>query len=183
MSGVSNGAYFLTTARLGFRTWREEDVDLAVDLWADPAVTRFLQAEGPPSRETVAERLRREIASQAEHGYQYWPIFLLEDGAHVGCCGLRPRRPEERVHEFGVHLRPAFWGRGLAHEAGVAVRDHAFGPLLARALFAGHHPENRASGAMLRKLGFRHTHDELYPPTGLLHPSYLLTPPDVGAGT
>ncbi len=23
-------------------------------------------------------------------------------------------------------------------------------------------------------LGFRYTHDELYPPTGLLHPSYLL---------
>ena len=28
------------------------------------------------------------------------------------------------------------------------------------------------------KLGFRHTHDELYPPTGRLHPSYLLTASD-----
>jgi hypothetical protein len=28
---------------------------------------------------------------------------------------------------------------------------------------------------MLRRLGFRYTHDELYPPTGLRHPSYVLT--------
>ena len=27
---------------------------------------------------------------------------------------------------------------------------------------------------MLHRLGFRYTHDELYPPTGLNHPSYLL---------
>ena len=31
-------------------------------------------------------------------------------------------------------------------------------------------------GVTLRKLGFRYTHDELYPPTGLRHPSYLLAP-------
>jgi hypothetical protein len=31
---------------------------------------------------------------------------------------------------------------------------------------------------VLEKLGFRHTHDELYPPTGAEHPSYRLTPTD-----
>jgi RimJ/RimL family protein N-acetyltransferase len=115
------------------------------------------------------------MATQVEHGFQYWPVFRLADGAHVGCCGLRPHRSDEGVHELGVHLRPAFWRRGLAYEAGVAVRDHAFHELRARGLFAGHHPENAASGPLLRKLGFRYTHDELYTPTGLHHPSYLLT--------
>lgn len=174
-SGVPTATYFLTTARLGFGTWRAEDVELAVGLWGDPAVARFLHADGPPSRAAIVKRLSQEIATQEEHGFQYWPVFRLEDGVHVGCCGLRPYRPDEGVLEFGVHLRPAFWGQGLAHEAGVAVRDHAFGKIGARALFAGHHPENAASGAMLRKLGFRYTHDEFYPPTGLRHLSYLLT--------
>ena len=167
--------YFLTTARLGFRLWRAEDVDLAVALWGDPAVARYLHADGPLPRAAVVERLAREIATQEEHGFQYWPVFWREGGAHVGCCGLRPYRPVEGVHELGVHLRPAFWGRGLAQEAGVAVRDYAFGQLRARGLLAGHHPANVASSAMLRKLGFRYTHDELYAPTGLHHPSYLLT--------
>jgi len=108
-------------------------------------------------------------------GVQYWPIFLLDGGQHVGCAGLRPYRSERRVYELGVHLRRAFWRQGLAKEAAQACIDHAFGVLGAEALFAGHHPANEASRQLLLQLGFVHTHDELYPPTGLMHPSYWLS--------
>ena len=158
--------------RLAFRRWRADDLDLAAALWSDPEVTRFIGGAAPP--DAVAARLAAEIASEAEVGFQYWPIFQRSDGAHVGCCGLRPYRPAERIHELGVHILPAFWRRGLALEAARAVIAHAFGPLRARALFAGHNPHNDASRSLLARLGFRYTHDELYPPTGLLHPSYLL---------
>jgi RimJ/RimL family protein N-acetyltransferase len=53
--------------------------------------------------------------------------------------------------------------------------DYAFNNLQATALFAGHNPENIASKAILARLGFKYTHDEYYEPTGLNHPSYLLT--------
>ena len=43
-------------------------------------------------------------------------LFLLEGDQHVGCAGLRPYRLEERIYELGYHLRPAFWGQGLAQE-------------------------------------------------------------------
>jgi RimJ/RimL family protein N-acetyltransferase len=104
---------------------------------------------------------------QREHGFQYWPIFL-RGGEHVGCCGLKPR--DERIHELGFYVRPACWGRGLAVDAAQAVIAHAFDVLGAAALFAGHHPENHGSRRTLEKLGFRYTHHELYPPTGLQHP-------------
>jgi RimJ/RimL family protein N-acetyltransferase len=110
----------------------------------------------------------------AAYKVQYWPIFLLEDGQHVGCAGLRPYRLDEPIYEVGFHLRPAYWGRGLAEEAGRAAAAFAFETLGAKALFAGHHPANQASRHVLNKLGFRFTHEELYLPTGLLHPSYLL---------
>lgn len=168
--------YFLTSARLGFRTWQAGDVELAAALWGDAEVTRFIAA-GPLAREEIERRLTREIASQAEHGMQYWPIFLLAGGDFVGCCGLRPYRPEEAIHELGMHVRPAFWRRGLAREAAGAVIHHAFGDLGAHALFAGHNPDNAASRELLRALGFRYTHDELYPPTGRMHPSYLMSRP------
>lgn len=165
--------FFLTTERLGFRTWRPEDIDLAVGLWGDPEVARFIYAK-PPGRAALEDRLAREIAMQTERGFQYWPIFLLDGAAHVGCCGLRPYRPEDRIHEFGVHIRPAYWRQGLAFEAGTAVIAYAFDRLEARGLFAGHNPASPASRLMLLKLGFSYSHDELYPPTGLQHPSYLL---------
>ncbi len=34
--------YFLTSERLGFRTWRPDDIDSAVALWGDPHVSRFI---------------------------------------------------------------------------------------------------------------------------------------------
>lgn len=166
--------YFLQTARLGFRRWTERDLDLAALLWGDPAVTRFIDHRGAFSPAAVAERLDREIAADREHGLQYWPVFLVQEGDFVGCCGLRPYRPAERVLELGVHIRSAYWGRGYAAEAATAVIGHAFGPLGATRLFAGHHPENAASRHLLAKLGFRYTHDEPYAPTRLRHPSYIL---------
>lgn len=166
-------AFFLTTERLGFRTWQPDDIDLAVGLWGDREVARFTYAE-PPGQVVLEERLAREISMQNEHGFQYWPIFLLDGGVHIGCCGLRPYRLEDRIHEFGVHIRPAFWRQGFAFEGGTAVIAYAFDQLGARGLFAGHNPANSASRRMLLKLGFSYSHDEFYPPTGLQHPSYLL---------
>ena len=52
---------------------------------------------------------------------------------------------------------------------------YAFNTLGVKGLFAGHNPANEASRRLLEKLGFRYTHDEYYPPTGLNHPSYRLT--------
>ena len=174
MSELS-GSYFLTTARLGFRHWLPEDLPLAMALWADSEVTALIG--GPFSGEQVQARLEREIASQESAGFQYWPIFLLEDGQHAGCAGLRPYRPDEGIYELGFHLRRSQWGRGLAEESGRAVITFALEQIGVRALFAGHHPHNLASRRVLEKLGFKFTHEELYQPTGLLHPSYLLHSP------
>jgi RimJ/RimL family protein N-acetyltransferase len=166
--------YFLQSPRLGFRTWLEQDLPLALRLWGDPAVTRFIACRGFTEAE-IRARLERERASQEAHGIQYWPIFRLANEEHVGCCGLRPRAGHPRVPELGVHILSSHWRQGYALEAAAAVIDHAFGTLGFEALFAGHNPQNVASRLLLSRLGFVHTHDEFYEPTGLEHPSYLLT--------
>jgi [ribosomal protein S5]-alanine N-acetyltransferase len=165
--------YFLTSARLGFRCWSAGDLPLAKQLWGDAEVTRLIG--GPFTPEMIRARLGKEIAQMQEQGVGYWPIFLLDGDRFAGCCGLRPYRLERRVFEVGFHLCRAFWGRGLASEAALATIDYAFRALDAAALVAGHHPANEPSRRVLGKLGFAYTHDELYPPTGLLHPSYFLS--------
>jgi len=167
--------YFLKTDRLGFSQWRSDDLPLALTIWGDAEVTRYVG--GPFSTEKVAARLQREIASMSNYGVQYWPIFLLETGYHVGAAGMRFRELKDPPYSVGYYLRPAYWGKGFAAEAGRAVITYAFEMLNAKTLFAGHHPENAASGKVLQKLGFHFTHKELYPPTGLMHHSYLLERP------
>jgi [ribosomal protein S5]-alanine N-acetyltransferase len=166
--------YFMSTERLGFRVWREDDFELALGLWGDPEVTKLIDARGRLSEEQVRERLSKEIANEKEYGVQYWPVFLLKNDDHVGCCGLRPHDLPEQIYALGFHLRPTHWRQGYALEAARAVIAYAFGALGAKALFAGHNPKNEPSRNVLTRLGFRHTHDAFYAPMGQYHPSYLL---------
>ena len=165
--------YFLRSQRLGFRCWRASDLPLATRLWGDPAVTRYISARGYSPAE-IEHRLELEMAMERTHGIEYWPIFLLSTGEHVGCCGLRVREAAPQIPELGVHIVSRHWRLGYAFEAASRVIDYAFAVRDAQAIFAGHNPQNAASRALLSRLGFVHTHDELYPPTGLQHPSYLL---------
>lgn len=174
--GGSRSVYFLISERLVFRAWTDEDMPLAVSLWGDPEVTRLIDARGRLGDDEVRERLDREMAWGREHGVQYWPMFLRPDVPErfVGCCGLRPRGGEAGHCELGMQLRVRYWGQGYATEAGRAVIAHAFDTLGVESLFAGHHPDNAASRRVLEKLGFRYSHDELFEPTGCMHPSYML---------
>jgi [ribosomal protein S5]-alanine N-acetyltransferase len=164
--------YFLSSQRLGFRKWNRDDLPLAIELWGDPKVTGLIG--GPFSPAAVQARLAQEIEQAKEFGVQYWPVFLLEDGRHAGCAGLRPYRAEQKIYELGIHLRPAFWGQGYAEELARCLVGYAFDRLQAGAVFAGHHPENAGSRRLLEKLGFSYSGDQHYIPTGLMHPTYLL---------
>lgn len=166
-------AFFLTTQRLGFRSWQSTDLPLAQTLWGDPEVARYLA--GPFTSHQVADRLNREIALEQLHGVQYWPIFELATSTHVGCAGLRPYRDEAGVFELGYHLHHAFWGKGFAVEASRAAMDCAFTAQNAAGLFAGHHPENLASARVLFKLGFRYAGMQFYEPFNADEPTYRLT--------
>jgi RimJ/RimL family protein N-acetyltransferase len=171
-TGAAANPYFLKSARLGFRCWSADDLPLARLLWSDIEVTRYFG--GPFSEEDIRQRFEREIGRMKEHGFQYWPIHLLSDHEFVGCCGLRPYRPAEAVHELGFHLRPKFWGKGLAVEAACAVIDFGFGTVGAKGLSAGHHPGNVNSKKVMEKLGFKYTHDEFFTVLGIDIPYYLL---------
>jgi len=170
--------YFLRTPRIGFRLWQEEDLNLAIGLWGDFEVTQFFDSRGKLSQAQVNDRLLKEISTQKLYGIQYWPIFLLKNDDHLGCCGLRPYDTSKNVLEIGFHICHRHWGQGYAFEAARAVMRYAFDTIKVSGLFAGHNPKNEGSRHLLAKLGFRYTHDEFYKPTGLNHPSYQMTAGD-----
>lgn len=165
--------FFLNTVRLGFSTWSENDLTDAMGLWGNEAVTKYIT--GKMSEEQVAQRLKKEIENYNNYGIQYWPVYLIETDENIGCCGLRPYNPKDKTLEMGIHLKDQYWGQGLAQEACGAVINYAFNTLGIYALFAGHNPKNEASAKLLKRLGFTYMSDEFYPPTGLYHPSYLMT--------
>jgi ribosomal-protein-alanine N-acetyltransferase len=171
----SESVYFMKSERIGFKTWDEESIFHALDLWGDIQVTRFIG--GPFDEEYINTRLRNEINIQNTHNIQYWPIFLKENNEFVGCCGVRPYNNKTTTLEIGFHIKASAWGKGIASEAAKRVIRHAFDDLHVERIFAGHNPNNSASKVLLEKLGFQFSHDEFYEPTGLNHPSYFLIAP------
>jgi [ribosomal protein S5]-alanine N-acetyltransferase len=163
------------TTRLVARSWRAEDLPSAMELWGDPAVTALIDSRGKLSEAQVEERLRAEMERERSHGVQYWALFDRSSGGFVGCTGLRPwaYTPDEPSVEVGFHLAKRYWGQGFATEAAIGALDYAWQKLQLSKVYAGHHPDNRASERILKKLGFQFIETVLYEPTGLMHPSYV----------
>jgi RimJ/RimL family protein N-acetyltransferase len=167
--------YFMKTEHIGFSYWTDVDLELAIQLWGEKDVTRYISATGEFTQQNIIDRLRVEINNGKKYQVQYWPIFDLMKGELIGCCGLRPFKTEQHSYEIGFHLRKIYWGQGYAYEAATGVIQYAFKELNAVKLYAGHHPQNRGSRKLLTRLGFQYIGDNFYEPTGLYHPSYEMT--------
>ncbi len=166
--------YFIKTSRIGFSSWSNADLSLASQLWGENEVTRYICSTGKFTHEDIVNRLNTEIHNYELYHIQYWPIFELSTEELIGCCGIRPYKSETHSYELGFHLREKYWGKGYASEAAKAAIDYSFHILKAKKLYAGHHPQNRASEKLLLKLGFQSIGREFYTPTGLYHPLYEL---------
>lgn len=169
------GTEKFATERLVARSWRIDDLPLAIELWGDPAVTALIDSRAKLSFPQVEEKLRSEIARERSCGVQYWPLFERDSGGFVGCGGLRAwiYTPGEPNFEIGFHIVKRCWGEGFATEAALGVLDYGWGKLRLSKVYAGHHPDNAASRRILEKLGFKFVDNVFYEPTGLMHPSYV----------
>lgn len=173
VSGMARD-YFLQTKRVGFSRWYETDFELANQLWGESEVTQFICATGVFTPQDIIKRLKTEIHNDKQYHIQYWPIFELATNDLIGCCGIRPFNIEMQTYELGFHLRKQYWRMGYATEAAIAAINYSYEILNVTKLYAGHHPQNKASEKLLSKLGFQFIGANLYEPTGLYHPSYEL---------
>ena len=144
------------TPRLVLRAWRDDDLAPFAALNADPAVMRHLPAPlGRAESDALAARIRAGIA---ERGFGLWAVEVPGVAAFAGFVGLSVPRFEAAFTpcvEVGWRLARAHWGRGYATEAAAAALDLAFGPLGLGEVVSFTAPANRASRAVMARLGMR----------------------------
>jgi RimJ/RimL family protein N-acetyltransferase len=149
-----SGGTIVETERLIVRHLEARDVEPLAALWSDPGATTYLG--GPRTAEAVRRSLQEDLALPQPPTFDLWPTIEKTSGRLVGHCGLLDKEvagvPEV---ELVYVLAPAAWGRGLATEAGQAIRDHAVRALGRKRLIALIHPDNAASERVVLKLGFR----------------------------
>ncbi|MHA6722363.1 GNAT family N-acetyltransferase [Sphingomonas sp. RS2018] len=146
---------FARTPRLTLRPgWIEDAPALTAAIAHDCVVAKLARVPWPYAIDDARDYLTRPPA-RGEASSLILAHDLGERPVLVGSIGIH-LTPENGA-EIGYWLTPAAWGRGYATEAGRAVLHaarHTFGH---RRLTAYHHLDNPASGAVLRKLGFRNT--------------------------
>jgi ribosomal-protein-alanine N-acetyltransferase len=143
----------LQTARLTVRPVEAADLTDLMAVNGDAEVCRFLPYEAWPSLDEAQAWLARMETLCA--GGQAHQLVMVREGRAVGTVLLfRWDEPSARI-ELGYALGRAHWGQGIAHEALAAVLGAAFGPLGLRRIEAQVQPDNRASNALIERLGFR----------------------------
>ncbi len=120
---------FLETERLILRRFTAADLDILVELDADPDVMFHITGGVPTSREATEEDVL--------------PAFHFRPA---------PGHPEDEP-ELGYRLRKSAWGRGYATEGSIALIDKGFAEFGVRRVVAEAMLGNEASWRVMEKAG------------------------------
>ena len=98
------------------------------------------------------EKLVRQIANHAEHGYGFCAVELVQRGEIIGAAGLQRLEGGPDV-EVGYRFLKAHWGRGYATESARASIEFGFEELGLDRIVAVALETNVASRRVLEKCG------------------------------
>lgn len=151
----------IKTVRLMLVPCNDEHLDGLHELNSDPEVMRYITGHPETLLETRAT-IDRVKARWAKWGYSWWSIIEIISGEIVGAGCIQNLRKQGTEPdptcplEVGWRVRRDRWRQGIAIEAAVAMADFAFDRLRAEALYAVCHPENKASMAVMSRLGMQY---------------------------
>lgn len=159
----------ITIENFYFRAFKQEDLDILCDIYADPDVTEF---SVKLNRQQVAKILERYLSRYRDLGIAKFGAFTENGDKFVGGCGFdilhdpdsdRNPLPEKGSMnhlfqgdlELGYWFYKEYWGKGIANLLARTIVEYAFTkfPNLNR-IVAVTDPDNIASQKVLKKIGF-----------------------------
>ena len=144
----------LSTDRLLLRPFVLEDAAFIVQLLNEPSFIQYIADKGVRTPEQAEDYLKGgPLQSYAVNGHGLYAVTLKDSLEPIGMCGLIRRDPAQDL-DLGYAFLPAFWSRGYALESCQAMLTFGRKRLGLERTLARVSPDNAASIALLRKLGF-----------------------------
>jgi len=135
----------------------------------NPDVMRF-SISGPKNKTETEDFIKRCRAQYDKFGFGLLAVVYQEENRVLGYCGLFRQEIDGVIElEIGYRLHPGYWGRGIATEAAVMIRDWAFANLDREKLISIIEPENAASIVVAKKLGMNFEREFLFKGHRLTH--------------
>lgn len=154
-----NDNYLFTSARLGFRTWKDADLGVLRAMNSDEAVMRYFP-------NTNNEEQDRNLLSKLQdrytkHGYTYYAVEALENQDCIGFIGISYQTfdsPFTPCIDIGWRLLQRHWGKGYATEGAKRVLLFATLELGLTEIYAFAPAINTPSINVMKKIGMSY-HD------------------------
>ena len=146
----------LQTERLRLREIVPDDAPALFAIHGDATYMRWFGSETPTSLDD-ARTLALMFASwrrQPNPGTR-WAIELRSEPGLIGTAGVFAWHRAWHKCLTGFEIAPAHAGQGLMREALSAIFDWSFQTMALHRIEAQIHPDNRASRALVERLGFR----------------------------
>ena len=151
----------LVTERLILRMLEEEDAEEMYKNWAsDDEVTKYVRWSTHKNVDETKEYIKFEKEQCKKHNYYNWGIVLKQTGELIGAIGAFPSE-DERI-EVGYNISRKYWNNGFTTEALKEVLRYLSKEENIYKFRCSHAILNPASGAVMRKVGFKYSHDAIY---------------------
>ncbi len=175
-AGAPGSPVTLATARFLLRPPAARDAEAIHRLVNDWGVVRMLARLPFPYPRPLADEWIASTLAQADAGLAYHFVIVSKTSQDIplGCVGLQVEAAT-RTGDLGYWIARRHWGEGVAREAAGRLSRWALARLELDRLTAQVATDNPASGAVLRRIGFREigTGRQLFAARGGVQPTLL----------
>ena len=140
----------MMTDRLLMRQLRQSDFDVYAAYYSDPETARFVG--GQMDRNKAWRHMAAILGHWTFKGFGIWAVEERASGEFVGCVGLWEPSGWPEI-ELGYWVVPEKQGQGLAKEASLKAREHAYSVMGLATLVSYIDPANEPSKRLARRLG------------------------------
>jgi ribosomal-protein-alanine N-acetyltransferase len=119
--------YYFRSERIGFRNWRETDLDRFAAMNQNEEVMQFFPKT--LSEQESERSFARFIDHFLLHQFGFFAVELISNQEWIGFIGLQHVRFDSfftPAVEVGYRLLPQHWGKGIATEGTKACIQYAF---------------------------------------------------------
>lgn len=156
--------YLFTSARLGFREWKNSDVKKLAAINADPAVMEFFPAI--QNTQQTTDFITRMQTEMADKGYCYFAVDKLDNGVLIGFIGLSEKTFEADFTpctDIGWRLGKEHWNKGYATEGAIRCLQYGLDELQLDKIIAIAPKVNVKSEMVMQKAGMRKVSEFIHP--------------------
>ena len=147
---MKDSVVVIKTTRLLLKKFCLDDAPSLLTLNADPEVMQYT-GDLPFRDLNDAVQFVENYTHYQEFGYGRWSVYLKQNSAFIGWCGLKFNQLEKT--DIGFRFMKKYWGQGYATEAALACLQYGFDHLGLKEIIGRADIRNIASIKVLEKIG------------------------------